>query len=181
VGSLGHASHAAPAALPLDVPPPVHVPRYGVLLSSDACQSHSGVSWSHVYMLPIQRYAPVVHLSPASPPQPMLQSQRAPRDLQESRGACPQRDINSRSRAASVGAELIRSGWSSSTRKPPLFCLSAEPTDDPDLPPGLRIKIPSRHPNALNHIERYAPALGELADVPIRKNLTLGHSPARDR
>lgn len=39
VGSLGRASHAAPAALPLDVPPPVHVPRYGVLLSSDACQN----------------------------------------------------------------------------------------------------------------------------------------------
>ena len=39
VGSLGRASHAAPAALPLDVPPPVHAPRYGVLLSSDACQS----------------------------------------------------------------------------------------------------------------------------------------------
>jgi len=40
VGSLSRASHPAPAGLPLDVPPPVHVPKSGVLLSSDACQSH---------------------------------------------------------------------------------------------------------------------------------------------
>ena len=69
VGSLGHASHAALTALPLDVPPSLHVPRSGVLLSSDACQSQLSVSWTGIYMAPVERYAPVIHRTAPAPPQ----------------------------------------------------------------------------------------------------------------
>lgn len=81
----------------LDVPPPEHVPRSGVLLSSDACQSHlqslqsiqtwtlvSGAvvphwshdpvilpPWSYVNVAPVERYTPVVDFPSTAPPQTM--------------------------------------------------------------------------------------------------------------
>ena len=80
-----------------------------------------------------------------------------------------------------MGTEVVWRGRSPLARQPLLFCSSTEPRYDPDLAPSLRMEILSRQPNPLNHIHRYTPALRELADVPIRKNLTLGHSPARDQ
>ena len=70
VGSLGRASHAAPAALPLDVPPPAHVPRSGVLLSSDACQSQFWIRGpvstcgQSSGMPPSSTFPPPPHLNP---------------------------------------------------------------------------------------------------------------------
>ena len=87
MGSLGRASHTAPAALPLDVPPPVHVPRSGVLLSSDARQSHHcfplSFSRSCVNVLPVERYATLVHSTASTPPQPMDQREVSPPGLEE--------------------------------------------------------------------------------------------------
>lgn len=59
MGSLGRASHPAPAGLPLDVPPSVHVPRFGVLLSSDARQNQESYNQqSQMYRHPKKQLQP---------------------------------------------------------------------------------------------------------------------------
>ena len=74
-----------PQASRFTVPSPVHGPRSGVSLPSDARQNlrFRLASWSHVYVLPVERYAGLIDRTAAPPPQPMHQGEVPPPDLEE--------------------------------------------------------------------------------------------------
>jgi len=71
-----------------------------------------------------------------------------------------------------VGTALVCGGWSSLTRKPPLFCRSPEPRDDPDAATAcLLLEVVSGPPYPLHRIQGNPPPIGQITDVNIGDEL----------
>lgn len=66
-----------------------------------------------------------------------------------------------------MGTEVVSSGGSSLTRKPPLLCLSAVPRDDPNVAARLGEKTNSRPTDADHRIDVDTPSLGKLALISV--------------
>ena len=128
----------------------------------------AGRSWTSIHVLPIDRDPRLEDRTTAAPTQPVDERDASPDGFHEVGGHEPERHVDTGRRAATVGTAGVRSGRSSLTRKPALFCRTSPPRYDPNgFPTSFDTEVLSGTPNALHRVRSNLPLLGKCAGVGI--------------
>jgi len=144
---------------------------------------HCNLSRPSIYMRPVEGNQAVgLRWPTTTPPETVPQGRISPRHFQESGRERAQANIDAGRRTSAVRAPVVGRGWTSASGELLLFTARAESRDDRyAATTRFQFVITRRQPNAPHGINVDSPTLGQVADIRVGDEFTLGHpSPTRD-